>query len=128
MKNIIDDFHWKSADFLCKNFNTILLPEFGVKNMTSKKNRLNKKIAKDMLSLRHYAFKCKLKHKAKMYGRLLLIVTENLTSKTCGKCGEVNNVKGNKIYICKYCDYKVDRDINAARNILIRTCNILHEI
>jgi putative transposase len=125
LKNVINDFHWKCADFLCKNFNTIILPNFGTSKMTEKDNRINKTVGKDLLYLRHYAFKMKLKHKCKMRNRLLLIVNENCTTITCGKCGKQTNIGSNKIFKCKHCNYTVDRDINAARNILIRTCSLL---
>ncbi len=127
IKNVLDDFQWKVADFLCKNFNTIILPKFEVQKMVSKQNRINKTVGKDLLSLRHYAFKQKLKHKAKMLNRLLLIVSENLTTKSCGKCGKLTDIGSSKIFKCNNCSYVADRDINASRNILIRTCSNLQK-
>jgi putative transposase len=43
------------------------------------------------------------------------------TSKTCGKCGCVKeDLKGAKIFKCGECGTVIDRDINGARNIMIR--------
>jgi putative transposase len=51
-----------------------------------------------------------------------MIVDESYTSKTCGKCGTLNeNLKSKKVFKCNECDLLIDRDINGARNILIRT-------
>jgi transposase len=48
---------------------------------------------------------------------------EDYTSKTCGQCGVLNQkLGGHKVFNCpeEGCDYIADRDISAARNILLR--------
>jgi hypothetical protein len=46
---------------------------------------------------------------------------EAYTSKTCGKCGKTHAKLGsNKTFKCPKCDHEADRDISAARNILLR--------
>jgi putative transposase len=51
----------------------------------------------------------------------VVIVEEDYTSVTCGSCGKYNEkLGGSKDFICPYCDYKADRDINASRNILLK--------
>ena len=57
---------------------------------------------------------------ATKYGSKVINTTEEFTTKSCGCCGKLNDVKGNKIYKCKYCDYECDRDFNGARNIMIK--------
>jgi transposase len=48
-------------------------------------------------------------------------VNEAYTSKTCGKCGFIDYELGsNHIYNCPKCKNKLDRDVNAARNILMK--------
>ena len=43
------------------------------------------------------------------------------TSKTCGKCGNLHaNLGSNKCFKCPKCEMKMDRDINAARNIMLK--------
>ena len=114
IKDIVTDLHWKSADFLCKNFETIVLPKFEVKQM-------NRKTTRRMLILSHYKFKEKLRYKCKQYNRNLIEVNESYTSKTCGQCGKIKvNLGGNKVYKCKGCKLECDRDYNGARNILLR--------
>lgn len=122
IKNMISDLHWKTINFLCKYFNIIILPNFETSNMTEKKNRnIGKDTVKELLSLNHYKFKLRLKYKCEMLGRKLLLVDESYTSKTCGNCGNINNNLGNdKIYSCSKCNYNIDRDLNGARNILLK--------
>ena len=74
-----------------------------------------------MLSLGHFKFLEKLKFKCKEFQRNLIITSEEHTSKTCGNCGIVNYNLGSKhLFKCSSCEVKIDRDINGARNILIK--------
>ena len=71
----------------------------------------------------------RLKAKVAMYkNRSMMIVEEPYTSKTCGQCGRMNKeLGGSRVYNCvnENCMKNQDRDINAARNILIRILSIL---
>lgn len=50
------------------------------------------------------------------------IVDESYTSKTCGSCGMLHHsLAANKIFRCKNCKVIMDRDVNGARNILIKS-------
>ena len=54
-------------------------------------------------------------------GVKLFLVDESFTSKTCTRCGWLNQSLGkSKTFVCKNCDLNIDRDINGARNILIK--------
>jgi len=60
-------------------------------------------------------------------GRRYIECTEEYTSKVCGKCGSTNkNLGSQKVYQCTRCDVEFDRDINGARNILIKFLTGLH--
>ena len=49
-------------------------------------------------------------------------VKENYTSKMCSNCSHYNDDLGdNKIYNCNKCFKIIDRDVNAARNIYLKT-------
>jgi len=51
-----------------------------------------------------------------------MIVDESYTSKTCTKCGEQNkNLGSSKHFKCSKCGLEIDRDINGARNIYLKT-------
>jgi len=123
IKNIIYDLHCKVSKYLCKNFENILLPSFDTKQM-SKKNKfrqISNQSVRNMMYLSHYKFKQRLIDKAELMGRKVFIVNESYTSKACGFCGKINStLKGKKVFKCKKCKLVIDRDVNGARNILMK--------
>jgi IS605 OrfB family transposase len=128
VKNLCDEVHWQTASYLCKNFDVILIPEFGVSDMVKKRGKngswkrdISKNTSRRMLLLAHYRFRQRLLNKAKQYGRNVVIVNEAYTTKTCTRCGVLNNkVGGKKTFICNDCYLIIGRDDNGARNILLR--------
>lgn len=122
IKNIVNDLHWKTVSFLCNNFKTIITTPFEVKKMTNKSTRsINNTSVRNMLSLSHYAFRQKLISRAKQTRNRIYVLNESYTSMTCGNCGSLKeDLKGKKTYKCDKCKMKLDRDINGARNIMIR--------
>lgn len=122
IRNLIDELHCKTIRFLINNFKTIIIPDTNLKNMTMKKKRaLNNKTVRSLLTLSHYRFRERLLMKSKITKNLNVIVTgEEFTSKTCGWCGCVNEIGSKKEWKCKDCKIHLDRDINGARNILIK--------
>lgn len=83
---------------------------------------MDEKNVRKILLLSHYKFRELLKAKAQTFsGCTLIICDEQYTSKTCGNCGNLHASLGkSKVYSCCKCGKVFDRDINAARNILIR--------
>ena len=80
-----------------------------------------------MLGLSHYKFSEKLKYLATtIKNTLVLSCDESFTTQLCSSCGNINNVGKNKIYKCDNCKIKVDRDLNGAKNILIKQLTKLH--
>ena len=61
----------------------------------------------------------KIVYKAKLHGVPVVFVNPKGTSRTCSKCGAKGIVKG-RIFVCKKCGLKLDRDLNASRNIALR--------
>jgi len=124
VRNLVKEVHNKASNWLCRNYETILLPKFESQQMTTTKSQgkrvINSKVARSMLTWSHYTFQQMLLFRAKQYGSNVIICDENYTTKTCGCCGILNNIGSSKDYKCRVCDYQADRDINASRNILIR--------
>ncbi len=59
--------------------------------------------------------------KAKRYDCLIVPCTEHYTNQAYLEFGSVDNkLGGNKIYHCKQCGAIMDRDLNAAKNILLK--------
>jgi putative transposase len=120
IENLIHELHHKTALFLVKNFELILLPTFETQAMTSKAGRkIKSKTVRSMLSFAHYRFKQFIKHKAFEYGKRVVDVNEAYTSKTHPETGEVRNIGSAKLI--KLLSGKwVNRDLVGARNILLR--------
>ena len=102
------------------------MPIFSSKQMANKKNRkLSRTSTRLLLSLSHYEFQQKLLYKAKQRGRNVILCKEHYTTKCCGKYGTLNETIGSKkIFHCDNCKLTMDRDIHAARNILVRGLTI----
>lgn len=120
IQNMVKELHYKSANFLCKNYSTIILGKLSVKGITSKEGKLQPKEKLYSYAISHDKFRTILKQKVLKYGSTVHIVCEGNTSKTCGVCGTVKEIKNNRIYKCEVCNAIIDRDINGARNILIK--------
>ena len=126
MRNKINDLHWKTASYLCKNFNVIILPKFEPSKKIEKIPRRIRKIGKttvrQMLELSHGKFLQKIKHTIGKYSnKLLFLVEEDYTSKICTNCGRIKeDLNGSEIYKCSHCKHKINRDLNGARNIYIK--------
>lgn len=121
IKNLKNELHWKTCNYLVKNFDIIYLPKFESQDMIGK---LHSKVSRSLCNLSHYTFQQRLLHKSKEYKKKVVIVTEEYTSQTCGCCGKLTKTTS-ETYKCKNCEIILDRDINGSRNILLK--NILLE-
>lgn len=121
INNIVDDLHWRTIGYLTKNYYNVLLPHFESQEMLGS---LTKKTRYNINSLKHYQFKQRLIYKSNHTNTKIFLVNEAYTTKTCGRCGIINNnVGGSKIFECNSCNLKIDRDFNGARNILLKHLN-----
>ena len=122
IRNLVSELHKKTAKYLCNKYKVIFLPTFLTQQMVKKgKRRLTTKTARAMVTLSHYKFKQTLKHQAAKHGCVVVDVTEEYTSKTCSKCGQIHTkLGGNKHFACPDCGHKLDRDTNGAFNILLK--------
>jgi putative transposase len=118
MEWAIDALHYAVIQDL-KSYGHILLPTFDSQDMVQR-NRLSKGAKRELLSLRHYAFKQRLLDSIALqpYSNVT-IVTEEYTSQTCSRCGELSEPHGDRFH-CRSCSLRIDRDLNAARNILLK--------
>ncbi len=75
--------------------------------------------------LSHYKFKQYLINKGNEYDCEIKEVTEENTSKACTKCGKKSDIYKKRQKECEFCKYKIDRDVNGSRNILIKNVKVV---
>jgi len=100
-------------------YDTIVIEDLKPSNMM-KNHKLARSIAESMF----YTWKVILTYKAHFYGKEVMLVNPKNTSQTCSSCGYVKSTNGNKlklsqkVFKCEHCNLEIDRDYNAALNIL----------
>ena len=125
LRDIIFDMHNQVSSYLSNNYENILIPNFCTSVM-QKKNVLSSSIKRYLGTFSFYKFKNKLSCLCNKNNSKLYTVTEEYTSKTCTRCGTINsNLGTNKIFKCNNCDLNIDRDLNGARNILLKKINLI---
>ena len=79
----------------------------------------NHRIAKSISNAGWHKFSLYLTYKAERNGKVILKVNPKNTSQKCSNCGEiVKKTLAVRVHNCPYCGLVLDRDINAAKNIL----------
>jgi IS605 OrfB family transposase len=119
-KNKQKYIHHSAAKWLCEQYHNIVIGEFNSSSLMPLK-KCPKITKRGIVSMSHFEFRELLKNKAKKHGSNVAVIDESFTSKTCGVCGIINaNLKGKKEFNCENCGAMFDRDVNGARNILIK--------
>ncbi|NEU77177.1 IS200/IS605 family element transposase accessory protein TnpB [Hassallia byssoidea VB512170] len=109
------DFHFKTANTLLKNFDVVVHEDLNVKSLS------RTRLAKSVHDAGWSSFISILSNKAENAGLLVIGVNPYSTSQDCSKCGEkVSKKLHERWHDCKNCGCSLDRDHNAAINILNR--------
>jgi putative transposase len=121
IQHLVKELHHKTALFLVKNFDVILLPSFESSQMVSKSRRkIRSKTVRQMLTLSHYQFKKHLEWKAWEFRKVALTdINEAYTSKTVSWTGEIKKIGGAR-FIKDEFGRRMNRDLNGARGIFLR--------
>jgi putative transposase len=108
------DFHHKEARKLVDQYNPIMVEDLKIQNMMQ-----NHKLAKHISDAGWGQFISILSSKAESAGSKVIKVKAAGTSQICSQCGEVVKKKlSERIHNCPNCRLQLDRDHNAALNIL----------
>ena len=122
----------KFSTMLVTNFDTIVVEDLKIKNMTkSAKGTLEKPgknvkaksgLNRSILKEGWYMFLRMLEYKSDWYGKEFIKVDPKFTSQICSKCGfkSKKNRKSQSKFECINCGFKINADHNAAINILAR--------
>ena len=117
--NIINEVHWKTINSILSSNDVILYGDIKSHNIVKKSK--NSKLNQDFNDLKFYSFKQRLLYKSICYNKLVIMVNEAYTTKTCSCCGTINNnVGSSEIFNCTNCNKYIGRDVNAAKNILLK--------
>jgi putative transposase len=132
IKRIKLDLLHKASFNLVKKFDLISVEDLKLKNMTKaskgtlekpgknvkQKSGLNRNLLSNSISTLYQM----LEYKARWYGKKLVRVNPKHTSQTCSKCGKKDKEsrKSQSVFVCTSCNFELNADWNAARNILAR--------
>jgi len=107
---------------MTKNYKFILIGNMSTKRIISKNNSLDKMSKRIVNTYNLYKFRERLKYKCYITSTKYKCVDERYTSKMCSNCGNLHqNLGSNKVYNCENCKITLDRDLNGARCILLKS-------
>jgi len=109
------DFAIKTALYAVKSSDFVAYEELQVRNMVK-----NHKLAKSISDAAWSQFAQWLEYFGNVYGKTVIAVPPQYTSQDCSSCGNtVKKTLSTRTHICD-CGATLDRDYNAARNILVK--------
>ncbi len=120
------DFLQKLTTTIIKDYDVISIEDLDVKSMKETDSKTRNKHVGDVS---WSEFRRMLNYKAKWYGKKILVVDRYYpSSQICHVCGHRDGKKSENIrfWICPKCNSKLDRDINAAINILNEGMKLLN--
>ncbi|MFN6540038.1 MAG: RNA-guided endonuclease InsQ/TnpB family protein [Nostoc sp. EkiNYC01] len=110
------DFAVKLARYVIQSNDMVAYEDLQVRNMVK-----NHKLAKSISDASWYQFRCWMEYFGKVYGKITIAVSPQWTSQNCSNCGEiVVKTLSTRTHECPHCGTVLDRDENAALNILAK--------
>jgi putative transposase len=108
------DFAVKLARCVVQSNDLVVYEDLKVKNMVK-----NKKLSKSISDAAWTAFRNWIEYFGKVFGVATVAVSPHYTSQNCSSCGKVAKKSlSQRTHQCPHCGFVLDRDWNAARNIL----------
>ena len=113
---MLDNIH-KATKAIVTKYDIIYMEDLDIIDLLSKQKM--KKQKRKMLTSSLGKIRILLEYKCEHYGKVLKKIDRYYaSSQTCSNCGKTYKVKSNEVYICPHCSLVIDRDYNAAKNIL----------
>ena len=132
VKETVRNLQWQAARWMCSQYKTVLVGELRTSQIIRKINRVFGRIPARILNqLSHYTWQRRMLEMAEKTDCELELVNERYTSKRCTRCGGIHHrLGGNKRYVCPHpnCRLRIDRDVNAARNMLLMHLALLRVV
>ena len=108
------DMQHKLSRSIAEKYSVISVENLQIKNMLQ-----NSRISRRIAGAGWYGFVEKLRYKARELGSLFILVDPAYTTQTCSRCGHVKKKSlSDRTHNCTLCGLVMDRDTNAAKNIL----------
>ena len=108
------DFAVKLARCVVQSNDLVAYEDLSVRNMVK-----NRKLSKSISDAAWTAFRNWVEYFGKVFGVATVAVAPHYTSQNCSSCGKVAKKSlSERTHICPHCGFVLDRDWNAARNIL----------
>ena len=117
-EHYIDEIHWKTIKSLLSCNDVLFYGDIKSHNIV--RGNKNRTLNRDTNNLKFYKFKERLLFKASEQRKIVICTKEHYTTKTCSFCGTMNEPGISKLYYCSSCKKRVGRDVNAAKNILMK--------
>jgi IS605 OrfB family transposase len=117
IKNKRKDWNHKATYTLAKKFKNIFVGDAKSEDILTDYNKINRAV----YDASWYTFKTLLAYKVLRRQGLYKEVSETLTNNTCSNCTTIRTEELNlkiREWVCDFCNSLLDRDINAAKNIL----------
>lgn len=113
------DFAVKTARYVVRSNDLIAYEDLQVRNMVK-----NHKLAKSISDASWSMFREWVEYFGKVYGKVTIAVPPQYTSQNCSTCGTlVKKTLSTRTHCCGHCGTVLDRDHNAALNILASGLN-----
>lgn len=109
------------ANYYVKEFDHIGIENLKISNMLKNRN-----LARHIAGVSWYDLRLKLEYKAKWAGKMVVPVAPNYTSQACNSCGEINAESrvSQSLYVCVNCGHTDNADVNAAKNIMLKSLKL----
>ncbi|MHA1479951.1 MAG: RNA-guided endonuclease InsQ/TnpB family protein [Candidatus Thorarchaeota archaeon] len=114
--NVRQDTLHKLTTYLAKSHSRIVIEDLCVSGMMK-----NRRLARAVADVGMYEFRRQLEYKCTWYGSELVVASRTFpSSKLCSKCGHKKKELSlsEREYNCEECGLSIDRDLNAALNLV----------
>jgi len=117
LKNLRKDLYMKLGKWFAEHYDFLVMEDIQVEQLVDKSG---KKLRMRLQDVAFHELRSIMGYQLNKYGRKLILVNPAFTSMTCARCGYVKKdlTLADRIFVCPRCGWTVDRDYNAALNLL----------
>jgi putative transposase len=119
--NIVQDYNHKQTRMLVNlHPRKVIMEDLEITKITK---RMPRWLRREIYYASWYDFRCKMEYKCNELGIKFVLADKSFPStQMCSECGKIKTGKHklalhDHVYVCKKCGVRLDRDVNAARNL-----------